>query len=293
MRIVLQLLIEGILLGGIYSLLSLGLNLIFGVTRIVLFVYGEFLMVLMYFGYLFWRTTDLDPYFSLPLLLVLAAIIAVVLYDTLFRRLVRAGHLSQILATLGLSYALQNLALFLWTADVQSVHSALTGRAIVVSGVYISLPYLLACLVGLTASVFLLVFLRYSRWGLAIRAVAQDRTGAQLVGIPLDHVFRISFIIGMMMVALSAVFMLPIYTVFPTVGLDFVLLAFVVVVLGGMGSISGGIAAAFIVSLVQNFSGYYIGIEWQNFIYFALFIIVLVVKPAGLVGIRGTERLGE
>ena len=293
MREILQLLIEGLLLGGVYALLSLGLNLIFGVTRIVLFVYGELLMLFMYGGYLFWTGTGLDPYLAFPVLLIVAAVGGTFLYEVLFRRLVRAGHLSQILATLGLAYALQSLALLLWTADVRSVRSALTGRAIIVADAYISLPYLLACAVGLIVSLLLLVFLRYSHLGLAIRAVAQDRIGAQLSGIPLDRIYRISFVIGMILIALSATFMLPIFTVFPTVGLDFVLLAFVIVVLGGMGSIAGGIASSFVVSLVQSFSGYFIGIEWQNLVYFALFVFVLVVKPAGLAGIRGTEQLGE
>ena len=293
MREILQLLIEGLLLGGIYALLSLGLNLIFGVTRIVLFVYGELLMLLMYGGFLFWTKTGLDPYLALPVLLVVAAVGGLFLYEVLFRRLVRAGHLSQILATLGLAYALQNLALLLWTADVRSVRSALTGRAIVVADAYVSLPYLLACAVGLITSLLLLLFLRYSHLGLAIRAVAQDRTGAQLTGIPLDHIYRISLVLGTMLIALGATFMLPVFTVFPTVGLDFVLLAFVIVVLGGMGSIGGGIAASFVVSLVQSFSGYYIGIEWQNLVYFGLFVFALLVKPAGLAGVRGTEQLGE
>jgi branched-chain amino acid transport system permease protein len=289
----LQLVVEGLLLGGIYALLSLGLNLIFGVTRIVVFLYGELLMILMYGGFVFWRATGWDPYLALPALVVAATVIGVALYETLFRRLVRAGHLPQILATLGLSFTLQNVALLLWTADVQSVRSAVIGHSVGVAGVHISTPSLIAFVVGLAASGALLQFLARSHSGLAMRAIAQDRTAAELVGIPLDRIYRLTLVLSTVLVAVSATFMLPVFTVFPTVGLDFVLLAFVVVVLGGMGSVGGGIVASFVVSLVQSFSGYYIGIQWQNVVYFTLFVLALLVRPAGLAGVRGTEQLGE
>lgn len=290
---ILQLVVQSILLGGVYALLSLGLNLIFGVTRIVIFVYGELLMLFMYGGLVFWRHTGLDAYYALPLLLVAAAIGGALLYDLFFRYLVRAGHLAQILATLGLAYALQNLAQLAWTADVQSVRSVWNGYSFAIAGGNISAPSLIACGVGLAAGAGLLQYLRVSNGGLAMRAIAQDRTGAELVGIPLDRIYRLTLILAMMLVALSAVFMLPLFTVYPTVGLDFVLLAFVVVVLGGMGSIGGGVAAAFIISLIQNFSGYIFGIEWQDVVYFAIFVLTLLMRPAGLAGLRGTEQLGE
>lgn len=275
------------------ALLSLGLNLIFGVTRIVIFVYGELVMLFMYAGFLFWSETGWDVYFALPGLLVLAVVVGAVLYDTLFRRLVRAGHLPQILATLGLAYCLQNLAQMLWTADVQSVRSSLSSYGFGLMGSRLSVPALAAFLVGLAASAAVLLFLRHSHSGLAMRAIAQDRIGAELVGIPLDKVYRLTLVLSTVLIALTATFMLPLFTVFPTVGLDFVLLAFVVVVLGGMGSILGGVTASFIVSLMQTLSGYYLGIQWQNVVYFALFILTLLLRPAGLAGVRGTEQLGE
>lgn len=293
MRDIAQLIVQSVLLGGVYALLSLGLNLIFGVTRIVIFVYGELVMLFMYAGFLFWKYSGLDPYEALPLLLVGAVPVGVLLYDLLFRRLVRAGHLAQILATLGLSYALQNLAQLAWTADVQSVRSAWNGYSLRFAGGNVSAPSLIACVVGLLAAIGLLQYLRRSNSGLAMRAIAQDRTGAELVGIPLDRIYRLTLVLATMLVALSATFMLPLFSVYPTVGLDFVLIAFVVVVLGGMGSIAGGIAAAFIISLIQNFSGYAFGIEWQDVVYFALFVLTLLFRPAGLAGVRGTEQLGE
>jgi len=293
MRDIVQLVVQSVLLGGVYALLSLGLNLIFGVTRIVIFVYGELVMLFMYVGFLFWKHSGIDPYYALPLLLLVAVGSGALLYDLLFRRLVRAGHLAQILATLGLSYALQNLAQLAWTADVQSVRSAWNGYSIHLARGNISAPSLIACVVGLLAATGLLQYLRRSNGGLAMRAVAQDRTGAELVGIPLDRIYRLTLVLATMLVALSATFMLPLFSVYPTVGLDFVLIAFVVVVLGGMGSIAGGIAAAFIISLIQNFSGYFFGIEWQDVVYFAVFVLTLLFRPAGLAGVRGTEQLGE
>lgn len=289
----LQLILDALLLGGVFALLSLGLNLIFGVTRIVVFAYGEFLMLAMYAGYFFWARTGLEPYLALPVVLAVSAAGGFVLYQILFRRLVQINHLSQILATLGLAAMLQNVALFLWTADVRSVRSAFSAYPISLGGIHISTPRLIACVVGLLVSFAILVYLRRSHDGLAMRAVAQDRMAAELAGIPLDRVYRLTLVLSLGLIGLSATFMLPVFFVYPTVGLDFALLAFVIVVLGGMGSLVGGIVAGFIVALVQGLAAYYLGIQWQSVIYFSLFILVLLIRPAGLAGVRGTEELGS
>ena len=289
-----QIVVTGLLAGGIYVLLTIPLNLMFGTMRIIHFAYGDFLMLAMFGGLLIARNTPFGIYsggFALNLLLFVA--VGVAAWFVLFRWLVDRSYTTQIMATLGIGIAFQNLALMFLTANVQSVRTPLSVSSLQFADVFVGLPQLIAGVAGVTMGIGILLFLKRSSWGRAMQAIAQAKIGAQVVGIPLRRTYFVNVVLTTALVGLMGALLLPIFFVFPTVGLDFIVVAFVVVVLGGMGSIGGGIVAAIVVGLIQSFTASYLGIQWANVTYFALFIVVLVVRPAGLGGIAGTEELGH
>lgn len=289
-----QVVVTGLLLGGIYVLLTVPLNLIFGTMRIIHFAYGDFLMLGMFGGLLLARNTPLGIYsggFALNVLLFVA--VGVLAWFVLFRWLVDRSYTTQIMATLGIGIAIQNLALMFFTGNVQSVRTPLSVASWQFADVFVGLPQLIAGIAGVVIGVGTLLFLKRSAWGRAMQAIAQTKVGAQVVGIPLRRTYFVNTVLTTALMGLMGALLLPIFFVFPTVGLDFIVVAFVVVVLGGMGSIGGGIIAAIVIGLVQSFTASYVGIQWANVTYFALFIAVLVVRPAGLGGIAGTEELGH
>lgn len=293
MALLLQLFVSSLLLGGVYTLLSVPLNLMFGTTRIVHFAYGEFLMIAMYATFWLHELYGIDPYVGGALLVTAAAVVVGFLaHVALFARLVRATHMTQILATLAVAIALQNLALMFWTADVRAIRTDYTNSTVALGSVRLAVPLVIASVVGVLGTIGLLLFLKRSHWGFALRAITQNMAAAEIVGIPIKRSFMLSVVGSTALLGLAGAVLVPVYLTSPTIGLDFSAIAFVVVVLGGLGSISGGVIAALLVGFVQSFAAHFIGIEWQTVVYFALFLVVLFIRPAGLLGTRGTEEMG-
>ncbi|RLB78024.1 MAG: branched-chain amino acid ABC transporter permease [Deltaproteobacteria bacterium] len=294
-----QLLIAGILLGGVYALASIGLTLIFGVMKIVNFAHGEFLMLAMYLSYWLFRLFHLDPYVSIFLVAPALFILGLITYRLLIKPTIGAPVLTQIFVTVGLSMVIENLALLVWSADFRTVsleylqHSILLGPfpALGLEEVVINPARLIAFIIGISLAVIFYLFLKFNYMGKVIRAASQDRSTAQLMGINIDKVYKLTFAIGIFMVGVAGSLMIPIYTVHPFVGFEFVLVMFVVVVLGGMGSVVGAMIAGIFIGIVEVFSGYVLGPDSKEAVYFLVFIGVLVVRPSGLFGIEGEEEL--
>ncbi len=292
LQVLAQLVAQGILLGGLYSLFSIGLTLTFGVLRVVNFAHGEFLMLAMYAT--FWLQTMLgwDPYVSLLAVAPLMLLVGVIAHLAVIRPTISAPHVVQVFATAGLSFALQNLALILWTADFRTARTTLlTGNA-QLGPVSIGWPNLAGFLASLAITLVLYVALRATYWGKAIRATAQDRESAQLMGINIEAVYLITFALGTMLVGIAGTLLAPIYPVFPTVGLNLVLIAFVVVVLGGMGSMMGAWWGGLAIGLIETLSGFFMGAQAKQAAYFIIFILVLALRPQGLFGQRGAAEMG-
>ncbi len=286
-----QLVASGLLIGGIYALVAIGLNLVFGVLRIINFAHGEYLMIAMYGAYWLWRL-GVDPYVAIILLVPAMAIFGAATERYLIRyTLARQAHV-KIFVTLGLSIALQNLALLLFGADYLSIRASYQTMTFGFAGLSISVPRLIATITMALSALGLYGFLQYTDFGKAIRATAQDSTTARLMGINVDRVYRVTFAIGTALVGLAGCVLIPVYYVFPTVGTDFVLVAFVVVVLGGLGSLAGAVIGGFLIGLVEQFSGFFIDTSLRQIVYFGLFIAILVLRPAGLFGQRGAEEIG-
>ncbi len=290
--VVAQLVVSTILLGGIYALISVGLTLIFGIMRVVNFAHGEFLMLGMYLAFWAFALWRLDPYVVLFVSIPLFYLVGLATYALIMRGVVHASHNVQIFTTVGLSIALQNVALVLWTGDFRFVrpwHSSVVIR-LGDTAFNLSQVVAFAFAVGLTAALF--AFMRWTHTGRVLRATAQDRDAATLMGIDTDRVYRLTFAIGIAAVGAAGVLISPLYQVYPTAGLQFVLLAYVIVVLGGLGDIVGALIGSLIVALVEVAGSYVFGTAWKEVLYFLLFIAVLVFRPAGLFGQRGAETLG-
>lgn len=294
-----QLLISGILLGGIYTLASIGLTLIYGVMKIINFAHGEFLMLAMYTTFWLFLFFHMDPYVSILVVAPLLFILGVVIHRVLIKATIGGSHLTQIFITVGLAIVIENLVLLFWSADFRSINVEYLQRAIVLGPypvlgleeIIVNRARLIAFGIGISLVVAFFFFLKLSYIGKIIRATSQDRSTALLMGINIDKVYTLSFAIGIALVGIAGALMMPIYTVHPFVGFEFVLVMFVVVVLGGMGSIVGAMVAGILIGIVEVFSGYILGSGNKEAIYFLVFIAVLVIRPSGLFGVEGEEEL--
>jgi branched-chain amino acid transport system permease protein len=288
---IIQLVISGLLIGSIYALMSIGLTLIFGVLRVVNFAHGEFLMIGMYGAWAFSKLLGLNPYVA-----AIAVVPAMFLFGALVYRLVIGSalekpHLVVVFATMGLSIFLQNAALMAMTADLRDV-PPIFGRSISIGHIFIKGELLLGFVVTLACTIALRWVIKYTFLGKAIRATVQDGEAAKLMGIAVPKIFLITFAAGSALVGLAACVMLPLFSVFPTVGLNFVLIAFVIVVLGGMGSIEGALLGGFCVGVVQSVGSYYVAPAFGQLFFFVLFLLVMIFRPNGLFGQKGAAILG-
>ena len=287
-----QLIVSTLLLGGIYALIAVGLTLIFGVMRVVNFAHGEFLMLGMYLAFGAFAFLRFDPYVTLVVSLPLYFAVGWASYRMVMKPIIHASHNVQVFTTVGLSIALQNVALVLWTADARFLRTDYYAVVVRVVGAAFNMAQIIAfaAAVALTAALF--AFMRWSYTGKVMRATAQDRQASALMGIDTDRVYAITWAVGIACVGAAGVLLAPIYPVYPTAGLQFVLIAYVAVVLGGLGDMAGAVIAALVVAAVEVFGSYLIGTTWKEVLYLVLFIAVLVVRPAGLFGQRGAEMVG-
>jgi branched-chain amino acid transport system permease protein len=281
---ILQLIINGLLLGGIYALISIGLTLIFGVLEIVNFAHGEFLMLAMYASYFLFQLYGIDPYLSLLIILPVFFLIGIAIQRAAIQPILNAPPLNQIFMTVGLSMVLQNAALFFWTADYRIVKTSYSALTLKTEGLMISFPRLVAFILAMALIAALLIFLRKTYTGKSIRALAQERKAAMLMGINVYRTYQIAFGIGIACVGAAGAMLIPVYFVFPSVGTLFVLIAFVVVILGGYNSLIGSLVGGLIIGVVEAFSGFFISPHLKEAIYFGIFILILLFRPTGIFG---------
>ena len=275
-----------------YALIAVGLTLIFGVMRVVNFAHGEFLMLGMYGAFWAFALLALDPYVTLLTGLPLLVVVGWATYRLVMKGVIDASHNVQIFTTVGLSIALQNVALVLWTGDFRFVRASHYSTIVRLGDAAFNLGQLVAFAVAVALTAALFAFLRWSYTGRVMRATAQDREAAAVMGIDTDRVYALTWTIGIACVGVAGILLAPLYPVYPTAGLQFVLIAYVVVVLGGLGDMAGAVVGSLIVAAVEVVGSYVVGTAWKEVLYFLLFIGILLVRPAGLFGQRGAERLG-
>jgi branched-chain amino acid transport system permease protein len=281
---ILQGLLTGILMAGIYALVAIGLTLIFGVVRIVNFAQGEFVMLGMYATFWLWKAWGIDPYLSLLITMPLLFVFGVLVQHFLFRPILHAPDLAQIFMTVGLSVVLMNAALFFFTADFRSVKTAYAEWALRLGGVTVSVTRLFAFLGALLLAGLLTLFLTKTDVGKALRAVAQDREVSMLLGINPERMYLLAVGLGAALAGAAGGLIVPFFYVFPTVGVVFVLIAFVVVILGTLGSIEGALLAAFIVGVAESLGILFAGADLGLVVVFAILVATLILRPSGLMG---------
>jgi branched-chain amino acid transport system permease protein len=287
-----QLAASTFLLAGIYALVAVGLTLIFGVMRVVNFAHGEFLMLGMYLAFWTFTRWALDPYVVLFAAIPLFFGVGLLTYLLVMRGVISASHNVQIFTTVGLSTLLQNVALVAWTGDFRFVRPWHSSVVLRLAGSAFNLSQVVAFAIAVALTLTLFAFMKWTHTGRIMRATAQDRDAATLMGIDTDRVYRLTFAIGIACVGAAGTLVAPLYSVYPTAGLQFVLLSYVVVVLGGLGNMVGALLGSFIVAGVEVIGSFYLGSAWKEVTYFVLFIAVLLFRPAGLLGQRGAELLG-
>jgi branched-chain amino acid transport system permease protein len=283
-EIIIQAIISGLLMGFVYALIAAGLSLIFGLMEIVNFAHGEFMMMSMYSAFWLWVLFGLDPLYALPLCTLLLALMGLATHYGIIRPILRAPMLAQICATFGLAVFLRALAQFLWTPDFRTIQHPLVEGRVDIMGIYLGLPQIVAsagCVIGFVA---LYLFITRTEAGLALQATAQDREAASLMGIPTDRMYALGWMIGAACVGVAGVLLSTFYFVFPDVGLQFALLAYVAVALGGFGSILGALLAGVLIGLLESLGGLLIDPSFKVLFIFALYLGVVFLRPQGLFG---------
>ena len=276
--------INGILMGGIYTLVASGLTLIYGVLHIINFAHGSLLMVSMFGVYYLVTKLGVDPYLSLIVTMPTMFVMGYVLYKYFIGKLSYGKDENILLITLGLSIVIENLALMFFTGDSRTISMSYSDKMFEVGPLLVGMPKVISFIAAMVMCALLGIFITKTDTGRAIRAVAKERMGARLVGIDVDKVFAISFGLGMATLGAAASLLMPIFYVSPTTGHVFVMVAFTVVVLGGMGSFLGAVVGGLIVGLTESFGGLYLGESLGQIGISLIFILILLFRPSGLFG---------
>ena len=288
--ILLSALLNGLTTGAVYALIALGLTLIYGVLHIINFAHGASLMMALYGVYALKERWGIDPYVALPLMVPAMFVLGYAMQRMVINRASHGKDENILLVTLGLSIVMENMALLFFKSDTRTIDTAYTLTTVAIgpesAQVMVSLPKLVAFAGALVVSALLIVILQRTDLGRAIRAVAKEKQGARLMGIDVEHVYAMCFGLGLACLGAAACFLLPAYYVNPQVGNGFVLVAFTVVVLGGMGSFAGALLGGLLIGVVESFGGLFLGESLGQVGIFVIFIGVLLLRPEGLFGAK-------
>lgn len=284
--IIAEALLNGLMLGAVYALIALGLTLIYGVLHIVNFAHGALLTVAMFGVWLLFEHGGVDPYLSI---LILAPAMFLIGYAAQRWIIGPASHGSDnsiLLVTLGLSIIIENGLLATFASDTRTIDTPYAFAVVELGPLLLSFPRVAGLFVALATALVLWVILERTDVGRAIRAVAKEKLGAALVGIEVSHVYAVTFALGCACLAVAAALLMPVFYVSPTTGGAFVLVAFTIVVLGGMGSIVGALVGGLLIGVVEAACSLFFGDSLGQIGIFVIFILVLLFRPTGLFGAR-------
>ncbi|HJV90220.1 MAG TPA: branched-chain amino acid ABC transporter permease [Holophagaceae bacterium] len=284
MDFLLQSLLSGILVGGVYALIGIGLSLIFGVMRVINFAHGDLMVVGMYLTWGIFTLFQIDPYVGLFIVFPVMFLFGGLLQKVFINRVLNALPQNQILLTIGLGLIISNVLMMAFTSDYRILTTTYSSSSFKLGNISVSQPLLRSFLVTLGVTGALGAFLKFTNTGQAIRATAQDRDAAQLMGINVKRMSIIAFGLGTALAGTAGALVAPTYYIFPQAGGSFTLKAFVITVLGGMGSIPGAALGGVIIGVAESLSGAYLSSGWKEVVVYSLFLVVLLVRPAGLFG---------
>jgi branched-chain amino acid transport system permease protein len=284
-----QAIVNGLLIGGVYALVSIGVTLIFGVVKIVNFAQGEFVMIGMYISFFLFTQFGIDPLLSLLVSIPVLFVVGILLQHFLIRRVLGQNDMPQIFLTFALSLLLLNVSLMLFTANYRSVHTAYSDEAIHFGEIYVPVAKLIAFVVAMVLSGALWLFLHTSDLGKAMRAAAQNREVAMLMGINPNRMFCVAVGVGLALAAAAGSLLMPFYSAYPMVGQVFVLMAFVAVVLGTLGNVLGALIASLTMGVAESIGIQFVGADSGLIVVFLVLLLTLAFRPSGLAG--GRARL--
>ena len=283
-EIMIQLTISGLLWGVIFSLIALGLTLIYGMMGIINFSHGEFLMVAMYIALWLSVSPGIDPLLSWPIGVIILGVLGFLVYRLLIKHVLKAPRFAQMFCTFGLMIFLQGLAQFLWGTDFRNVRNPLLAGVWRVGQINISRPQTVAALAAIIAAIAVYLFIKKTKTGWSMLAVSQDKDAAALMGIPVQRTYSLAWIIAAALVGFAGAMLMQFFFVFPAVGTVFATTALVIVALGGFGSVEGAFIAGVIIGMLDSFIGFFLTPSLKPVVIFGLYLIVIAFRPSGLMG---------
>lgn len=278
--------LNGLMTGAVYALIALGLTLIYGVLHIINFAHGALLTAAMFAAFFTHHLLGLDPYIAAVFLTPLFYGLGYGLQRFIIGPAAHGEDSNILLVTLGLAVVIENALLYAFRADTRTINLPYAFNTIEIGNAFIAVPRVVAFGIVIVVAAALWLFMGWTESGKAIRAVAKEKLGAQLSGIDVAHVYAMTFGLGTACLAIAACLLLPTYYVNPSAGNAFVLVAFTIVVLGGMGSVIGALLGGLFVGVVESLSGLFLGESLGQIGIFVMFILVLLFRPTGLFGAR-------
>ncbi len=286
MEYVPQLIVDTLLLGGIYTLMAIGLALSFGVTRVINFAHGEAVMLGAYGAYSLFTLSGLDPLIAMPLLMVLGCLLGMLLFKVTIARVLKAPHGNQILLTFGIGLILQNVALIIWTADERSVVPDYAYASWDFGAFFIPAGRLIGFAIALVLVLSLFFWLKRSEYGRATRALAENQAAAVLMGINVPMMYALAFGLSVSLGVATGAILSFLGPMSPFMGFHILVKGFAIIVLGGLGSVVGAVLGAFLLAFAETAVNYYVpnGSGWAEAVAFGTLFLVLILRPRGLVG---------
>ena len=288
MALLLQAIVNGLEMGFLYALVAVGLTIIWGLMEMINFAHGEFLMFGMFGAWWLSVTFGLDPLVSIVPVGLAMYVIGVVIYQQLMRRVQRGDPFTQIFATIGLLFLLQNSAVAVFTSDYRylsnTLLTGLSGVNLSLFGISVGVPLLIGALLALGLFMILYLLIDRTEFGLALQATAEDREAAMLVGIRPQRMYAVAWGLGSALVAIAGVILANFFAIYPQAGLSFTVLAYAIVALGGFGSILGTLLAALLVGVIQSVTTVYLPPAFKDAFVFGSYLLIGLLRPQGLFG---------
>jgi len=279
-----QQVVNSLLIGSVYSLVAIGLSLIWGVMNIINFAHGDFLMLGMFIAFWFYTLFGVDPIFSIPICAAGLFLLGLLIYRYIVSKVMTGPVLAQLVVTFGVSIFLANLAVMLWTPDFRLIEKPLLSGTWTLGAIQLSVPKFAASVGSVLVSAAVFLFLKRTKTGKAILAVEMNRESALLVGINTERINSLSFGLGSALVGIAGAFLSMYYYIYPQVGGLFGLISFCIVAFGGFGSIGGAFIAGILIGFVQTLGGYFFDPAYKYAIVFMVYLITVWIRPQGLLG---------